>query len=195
MRQAPKKTRARAKPKGKDKSYDSILRQSMSSGKQDDVYSSVVMIDGVEIEIARQERKVVWKPDPRTGQLVPYTENKFTTVLDDNGMTFMNQEDIGGCKFGHTVRSDSLNACRRCRSHVCRKHAFFVGRKAYCRAGYCFAMGIGHKILWYAFRTLGFCFRSVLGLEKPHDGRHETEAFTSEPEVVHVLPEDMSDEV
>lgn len=195
MRQTTRKTKL--KGKGKSKSYDSILRQSMSSRDQDDVYSSVVVIDGVEIEIARQERKVIWKPDPRTGQLVPYTENRLTTMLDGNGMALTDREDVGGCRFGHTVRVSHLHGCRRCRSHVCQKHAFFVGRKAYCREGYCLAVGIVHRILWYASRTIRFCFRSVLGLEKTDDSYSDShhEAKALKPEVIYVLPEDLSDDV
>lgn len=144
---------------------EDMLGQRNRQNQRDDEVSMVVSFGDIEETIIVSRRRIEWREDPQNpGVMVPYTINNVVYSTDDNGNPLGTARRAGGCSFGHIVDRKTLSVCTICHSNICTRHTIRVGRRAFCRGGFCLVMGAIAWLFRWAFRLVAFCFMSVLGL-------------------------------
>ena len=148
-----------------DNSLEGVLGGRNRQNQQDDEVSMIVRFGDIEQAIIVSRRRMEWREDPQNpGIPVPYTVNDVVYSTDDNGNPLGTTRRAGGCSFGHIVDRKTLSVCTICHSNICRRHTIRVGRRAFCRGGFCFVLGVLAWSFRLVFRTVAFCFISILGL-------------------------------
>ena len=147
-----------------DNSLEGVLGGRNRQNQQDDEVSMIVRFGDIEQAIIVSRRRMEWREDPQNpGIPVPYTVNDVVYSTDDNGNPLGTTRRAGGCRFGHIVDRKTLSVCTICHSNICRRHTIRVGRRAFCRGGFCFVLGAMAWLSWFVFRIIAFCVMSVLG--------------------------------
>lgn len=179
--------------KRKPDPFEQILRQASKSNNQDDHTKTSIKHKGKETQIIEQKRNIEWREDPdNPGMMSPFTISEKVYSLDDNGRPLDNTNDASGCKYGCIVRRDSLYTCAYCKRSICQIHAVFVGRKKYCKTGFCSVLGRTHKVLWLVYRFGKFCLRAVtaIGIDDEDSGTEEDLFSSSEDDRYSLVDEE-----
>ena len=109
--------------------------------------------------------------------MVPYLSSEVIYSLDDNGKPLGSINNAGGCVHGCIVRKDSLFRCSWCKSNACQRHSIFLGKRTYCKRGFCSVIGRTHKTLWLIYRFLMFLYQSVTGIRSEDEDSYSEEEF------------------
>jgi len=150
------------------------IMHNAQSPQHPDKKSYKIKIGDREIIIGESDTRLVWEEDPvMPGIKTPRIVTEVTYHLDSDGVVFGHTSDVGICRFGCSVRKETIVQCNHCRAGVCRKHTIIVRTRHYCRKWPCSFCARLFQLFVLIYGIFKFCFISVTGLNSDEKGNQK----------------------